>query len=321
MKNYGDEQVQTSSRDRPQVKNQTSLEMRTPTEFRLTLGIVTYNNSPRQLRRLARSIEYANDQLHSLSMAANILTIDCGEVSEWPALTVPLRRLPFQGNLGFGKGTNVLLREAFSVKSCDWFLCVNPDGLLHQALLKALIWNSLDWPNSLIEARQFPEEHPKPYDPESGLTPWASGACLLIPRRIYEVVGGFDPHFFMYEEDVDFSWRARAAGFSIRVAPNALFSHPVLNRTHSRVVEGYCLASARYLAHKWRRTDIQKSCEETLCQQGFVSRKHLSRFPRGLRVSRALAALANFSIGRAPLRWGGYGIGRAICGGKSGSRV
>lgn len=41
-----------------------------------------------------------------------------------------------------------------------------------------------------------------------------SGAFMMIPRKILQVVKGFDPDFFMYGEDIDLSYRIRQAGFS-----------------------------------------------------------------------------------------------------------
>ena len=75
------------------------------------------------------------------------------------------------------------------------------------------------------EARQLPYEHPKDYDPVSGDTPWCSGACVMVRRAAFDAVGGFDPAFFLYCEDVDLSWRLRAAGWRLRYVPQASLRH------------------------------------------------------------------------------------------------
>lgn len=38
------------------------------------------------------------------------------------------------------------------------------------------------------------------------------GAFFLVPRLLFEELGGFSEHYFLYYEEVDFCWRARAAG-------------------------------------------------------------------------------------------------------------
>jgi N-acetylglucosaminyl-diphospho-decaprenol L-rhamnosyltransferase len=42
-----------------------------------------------------------------------------------------------------------------------------------------------------------------------------SGACLFVPRRIFEMAGGFCEDYFMYSEDVDLCYRIRLAGFTV----------------------------------------------------------------------------------------------------------
>ncbi len=40
-----------------------------------------------------------------------------------------------------------------------------------------------------------------------------SGACILIKRRTFELVGGFTEEYFMYAEDIDLSCKVRKAGY------------------------------------------------------------------------------------------------------------
>jgi GT2 family glycosyltransferase len=201
---------------------------------------------------------------------------------------------------------NRLMAKAFADSQVSWFLCINPDGILHRNLLTEVLRCAEQYPDSLIEARQFPEEHPKPYDPYSGLTLWASGACMLIPRRVYEVIAGFDENIFMYMEDVDFSWRARSAGFNVRVAPRALFAHSVLERKPDAAIEKLYYLSHRYLAYKWRRPMEQASYERALLEQG-----HLATLPPLPSLDHQAAktpmdtspAIFKYGAAYAPLRW------------------
>ncbi|HEY7423693.1 MAG TPA: glycosyltransferase family 2 protein [Gemmataceae bacterium] len=277
-----------------------------PTRQRLALGVVTYNNSAAHLRRLIRSIDLAAGRLDTARYDAVLLTIDCGKPAEWSPAGIRGRQLAPRGNLGFGGGMNLLLADAFADPQVSWFLCVNPDGLLHAELLVEMIQTAESYPDSLVEARQFPEEHPKPYDPHTGQTLWASGACLLIPRRIYETIGGFDGNIFMYMEDVDFSWRARAAGFTIRIAPRALFGHSVLDRRPSVLIEKYYYFAARYLAHKWGNTSQQSFFESVIRDRPYAA--ELPPLPSSAHVAALRPAdcrPATFEHGFAfsPLRW------------------
>lgn len=51
---------------------------------------------------------------------------------------------------------------------------------------------------------------------------WAVGACLLIRRDLYEQLGGFDPRFFLFFEDIDLCRRTWAAGKRVRYLPEAV---------------------------------------------------------------------------------------------------
>ena len=54
---------------------------------------------------------------------------------------------------------------------------------------------------------------------------WVSGAFMLMPRAVFETTGGFSEEFFMYGEDLEWCYRIRAAGFSIRHFPQASLIH------------------------------------------------------------------------------------------------
>ena len=51
------------------------------------------------------------------------------------------------------------------------------------------------------------------------------GAVLLVRRQVFDDIGGFDANFFMFNEEVDFCYRARRAGWSVVFSPAAEFVH------------------------------------------------------------------------------------------------
>ncbi len=60
---------------------------------------------------------------------------------------------------------------------------------------------------------------------EPVLADWMLGAFLLLRRRMLEEIGGFDPRFRMYGEDIDLCYRAAKAGWERWYVPDARVSH------------------------------------------------------------------------------------------------
>jgi N-acetylglucosaminyl-diphospho-decaprenol L-rhamnosyltransferase len=52
-----------------------------------------------------------------------------------------------------------------------------------------------------------------------------SGACLMIKRKAFEQVGGFDQHYFMYSEDVDLCYKVKQSGWTSFYVPGAQVIH------------------------------------------------------------------------------------------------
>jgi GT2 family glycosyltransferase len=56
---------------------------------------------------------------------------------------------------------------------------------------------------------------------------FAPSCALLIPRQVLEKAGVFDPSYFFYQSDWDFSARVRKGGYSILFIPTAKMWHKV----------------------------------------------------------------------------------------------
>jgi GT2 family glycosyltransferase len=54
---------------------------------------------------------------------------------------------------------------------------------------------------------------------------YASGAALAIRAATFRQLGGFAEELFLYQEDLELSWRARLAGLRVVVEPRATVAH------------------------------------------------------------------------------------------------
>jgi N-acetylglucosaminyl-diphospho-decaprenol L-rhamnosyltransferase len=54
---------------------------------------------------------------------------------------------------------------------------------------------------------------------------WLSGCCLAIRRAVLEQVRGFDPDYFLYQEETDLCLRVRRAGYRVACCPELEVEH------------------------------------------------------------------------------------------------
>jgi len=201
----------------------------------LRVQLVLYRNSQGGIDRCLQAIATASALARRRGVIGRAV-LAIGDSSPQPSLTDP-KKLgdslvggPFDAvnydyfgtNLGHAGGHNRLLGDLAE----DLLLVLNPDTYASPRLLIELTASLADPTIGIVEGRQIPIEHPKAHHLELGDTGWACGACLLARAEVVRATGGFDPDlFFLYCDDVDFSWRARLAGWRIVHRPTARVFH------------------------------------------------------------------------------------------------
>jgi GT2 family glycosyltransferase len=199
----------------------------------------------------------------------------------------------FAENLGHGGGHNRLA----PLGNSDLLLILNPDALVAPDTISELV-KAMSAQVGAADGRQIPIDHPKEYDAESGSTSWASGACLMTTRAAFDAVGGFDSTtFFLYCDDVDYSWRVRLGGFRVVHAAAARVFHDKRMTATGGWPAGaaelyYSAEAALLLAHKYSRPDIVKRLSAAFRKEASdTSLKVLKEFDRRKRENELPAEL------------------------------
>jgi GT2 family glycosyltransferase len=160
-------------------------------------GLSALDYPPRRLRLIVVDNASNDDTRHCLRRLAPRLPFDCDLIES-------------ESNVGFGAACN----RAASSGSAPLLLFLNPDTVVGRDMLRRLVERTLAEPRAgLVDAAQEPVDLMKWCDPQSGDTDWCSGGAVLARREAFLEVGGFDPFFFLYCEDVDLSWRMWLGGW------------------------------------------------------------------------------------------------------------
>ena len=107
------------------------------------------------------------------------------------------------------------------------------------------------WPNNPWSRNYRSDQN---YGSERRSAGWLSGACLLVRKSAYDAVGGFDPRFFMYFEDVDLGARLGKLGWSNIYVPDAVVTHTGAHSTSGsakRMERVHHNSAYIYLAEKY----------------------------------------------------------------------
>lgn len=234
----------------------------------LSISIVNWNTRE-DLRKSLQSLPAgAHNTPLEVFVVDNASTDGSAEMveAEFPHVRV----LRNSENRGFAHANNLALREATG----DYLLLLNPDTIVHDGALDALVAGMEAHPEAGIggakllnpdgslqySCRRFPtfatgvfrnstlgrlfpgnaqvrDYLMTDFDHASiAEVDWVSGAALCIRRATLEEIGLLDEIFFMYCEDVDWCYRAGQAGWKVLYFPDAVITH-VIGRSSDQAVE------------------------------------------------------------------------------------
>jgi GT2 family glycosyltransferase len=151
-------------------------------------------------------------------------------------------------NLGFAAGNNFGAERA----SGEYVAFLNNDTRVEREWLREMVKSlmagkeegvvctsslMLDWSGEKIDFQAggvnfhgfgFQPSYGRPYEPQS-IVPrellFACGGSMLIDRKLFLEVGGFDPDYFAFFEDVDLGWRLWILGYKVTLTPTAITYH------------------------------------------------------------------------------------------------
>jgi GT2 family glycosyltransferase len=181
---------------------------------------------------VARSIDALATSMGSDWAGRIVLVLNASPPSLVAAVTTELLRqfpraritsVECRRNLGFAGGVNIGMTRT----TAPYVGVFNPDGVTAPDTVAQLVAALEQEPVAFMAgARLVPSldaELESPAGPRS--TDWLPGTAALYRRDSFFALGGFDPGFFMYCEDVDLSRRVRAQGRELLFVPEALFQH------------------------------------------------------------------------------------------------
>lgn len=206
-----------------------------------------------------------------------------------------IRYIENKKNLGFAEANNIGVHQALR-EECKYIILLNNDTIISSELFSQLvicaqshesiglispkiyfakgheyhsnryrqnekgrvIWYAggiLDLNNIYATHRGVDEIDHGQYDKITE-TDFATGCCMLITRNLIKTVGFFDKKYFLYFEDVDFSFRARKNGLKVLYYPKTFLWHKnaassdkpgssihIYYQTRNRLYFGYKYAS------------------------------------------------------------------------------
>lgn len=241
-------------------------------KIELSVIIVNYNG----LRFLKDCFDSLEAKLRSISFEIIVVDNDskdesCSFIKEnYPTVVL----VESKENLGFGKGNNV----GASIARGNYLLLFNNDTILLDDLQTALNYMKSDSKigvvginmlNAKKEYLQAVGVFPNPtnlfklknllqqekefqtgiFSKDNYEVDWLIGSFLMLPKAVYNEVGGFDEDYFMYVEDIDLCKKIEEAGYKRVFLPKFSYIHYVgyNKRKNPLLIQGFELYISKHL--------------------------------------------------------------------------
>lgn len=224
----------------------------------LSIIIVNYNVKE-FLKNLLNSLQKAVKNLNTEIIIVDNASTD-GSVEEISRVFKDVQIIANIKNLGFGKANNIALEKAKG----KYILLINPDTIVREdTFLKMIEFFEANNQAGMLGCKVLnPDGSLQLPCRRSFPTPWVSftkvaglsslfpnnrlfakynltyldenevnevdaisGAFMMLRREVYEKIGGFDPQFFMYGEDLDLCYRTQQSGYKVYYVPHTEIIH------------------------------------------------------------------------------------------------
>lgn len=256
-KQSGAGQAPPETSSEPIPPGATSSDFATP---ELTVIVVSYNTAPLTLAALRTLYEQTtHTRFHCVLWDNNSTDGSVGAVArEFPQVEL----IASKDNLGFARANNLVAERA----TTPWLLLLNPDTEIHNDAVDRLMNFARAHPQAGIWGGRtvFPDGSLNIASCWGRITPWSVaclalglsaafpksellnpeaygawrrdtvrevdivvGCFLLIQRKLWNELGGFNLKYYMYGEEADLCLRAKAKGWRPMIDPEAEIMHIV----------------------------------------------------------------------------------------------
>ena len=164
----------------------------------------------------------ANNQAVALSRGETLLFLNPDTRLTENAAQRMLDQLKADSKTG-ALGPRVLNNDRSLQYSCRTFPTVWTGFFNRYSLLSRIFPNNRHTSRYLM--KDFDHEEIRPVD-------WVSGCCMMVPKPVFEKVGGFDENHFLFNEDVDLCLTLKHHGYRTLYFPNATVFHEITTSNH-----------------------------------------------------------------------------------------